>query len=88
MEKTFLTNTELFGSPLNCSMSEGITYCSAYAEDSVFGALFDGYSYRYTGSCIANPEYEPEDMRRAVLHALASSTASTSPFLAIMVLPL
>jgi len=30
IESTFLTTTELFGSPLNCSMSDGSTYCSAF----------------------------------------------------------
>ena len=30
LEQTFHTTTELFGSPLNCPMTEGITYCSAF----------------------------------------------------------
>ena len=30
IDSTFLTTTELFGSPLNCSMSDGSTYCSAF----------------------------------------------------------
>jgi hypothetical protein len=43
--------------------------------------------YIWTGSCIANPEYEPEDMLKVVLHALASSEAQDTPFLAVMILP-
>ena len=30
IESTFLTAPELFGSPFNCSMSDGITYYSAF----------------------------------------------------------
>ena len=33
MGRTFLTNTELFGSTLNCFMSGGISYYSAFPED-------------------------------------------------------
>ncbi len=47
----------------------------------------DAFSYRWTGSCIANPEYEPEDMLKAVLQALASSEAQDTPFLAVMIPP-
>ena len=67
-------------------MEPGIAYCSAFPEDSVFGALHNAHSYRWTGSCVANPEYDPEDMRTIVLHALASSTNTMSPFLALLVL--
>jgi hypothetical protein len=35
---------------------------------------------------IANPEYEPEDMLRANLHALASSEATEPPFLVALIL--
>ena len=68
-------------------MEPGITYCTAYLEDSAFGALHDAFSYRLTESCIANPEYDPDDMRKAILHALASSTDTTNPLLVVMVLP-
>ena len=68
-------------------MEPWITYCTAYQEDSAFGAIFDAFSYRLTGSCIANPEYDPGDMRKAILHALASSTDTTTPLLVVIVLP-
>jgi hypothetical protein len=68
-------------------MEPGITYCTAYPENSSFGALHDAFSYRLTGSCTANPEYDPGDMRKAILHALTSSTDTTTPFLVVMVLP-
>jgi hypothetical protein len=46
LERTFLTQTELFAIPLNCSMSQDITYCTAFREDTAFGAIHDSYSYR------------------------------------------
>jgi hypothetical protein len=87
MEQTFLATTELFGSPLNCPMIEGMTYCSTFPEDVNFGAILDSFLYRWTASCIANPEYEPEDMLKAVLQALTSSERIDAPFLVVMVLP-
>jgi len=68
-------------------MEPGITCFTAYLEDSSFRALHDSFSYRLTCSCTANPEYDPGDMSNAILHALASSTYTTTPFLVVMVLP-
>jgi len=68
-------------------MEPGITYCTAYPEDSAFGALNDVFSYRLIGSCIANQEYDPSDMRKTILHALASSTNASTSFFAVLVLP-
>jgi hypothetical protein len=87
LEQTFHTTTELFGSPLNCPMKEGMTYRSAFPEDTNVGAIINSFQYRWTASCIANPEYKPEDMLQAVLHVLASSEHTDDPFLAVMVLP-
>ena len=72
LECTFLTKTELFGSPLKCSMTSGITYCSAFPEVEISGAISDSFLFRWIGSYKANPEYEPVDMLKADLHALAS----------------
>ena len=68
-------------------MNPNVEYLTAFHEDANFGAHFDSFSYRLTGSYIANPEYETEDMRKAVLHALASSTISPSPLLVVLILP-
>jgi hypothetical protein len=68
-------------------MTKGMTYGSAFPEDVHFGAILNFFQYRWTASCIANPEYEPEDMLQAVLHALSSSEHADAPFLAVMVLP-
>ena len=64
-----------------------MTYCSAFQEDDNFWAIIDSFLYRWTHSCIANPEYEPEDMLKIVLHALASSEYTDTPFLIVMLLP-
>ena len=88
LERTFLSYRELFGRPLNCYMSGGISYCSAFPEDEIFGATTDSFRCRWTGSCIASPEYEPEDMLKAILHALASSKVQDTPFLVVSILPI
>jgi len=67
-------------------MSDGIAYCSAFPEDAVFGAIINSFQFRWTSSCIANPEYEPEDMLKAVMHALASSESSEIQILVVLIL--
>jgi hypothetical protein len=86
IERTFHTTTELFASPLNCSMEPIITYCSTFLEDYVFRVLHNAFKYTWTGSCAINPEYDPEDTRKSILSALASSTDTTTPFMTVLVL--
>ena len=62
IESTFLTTTKLFGSPLNCSMSINITFCSAFREDAIFEEILISFLFRLTRSCIANLEDEQDDM--------------------------
>ncbi len=50
-----------------------------------FGAFTDSFLYRWTGSCIANPEYELENMLKAIPHALASSESPNTPFLVVSI---
>ena len=80
------TTTELYASPLNFDMTTPATYFSALPADCDFGAIHDCHSYRWTGSCVANPEYIAEDMRKAVRHALESATYAP-PFLCLLILP-
>jgi hypothetical protein len=68
-------------------MIPGMTCCSAFREDDNFGAIIDSFLYRWTNSCIASPEYDPEDMLNTVLHALASSEHTDTPFLIVLILP-
>ena len=84
---TFDTSCELFTSPLNSSMNPNVNNCATPQDDTTFGAQDQVYSYRWTGSCLAVPEYEPANIRKAVLHTLASSTTTKSPILVVMILP-
>jgi len=68
-------------------MNPNVNYCDAPQEEATFGAQYQAYSYRWTGSCLAVPEHEPTEIRKTVLHALASSTATKSPLLVVMILP-
>jgi hypothetical protein len=68
-------------------MNPNVDYCTAFQDDASFGALYDAFSYRWTASCLANPEYEPSDMRKTILHALACATSFTNPFLVVLILP-
>ena len=76
---------EMFASPLNVNPTT-LSYFSAHARDSVFGATADAFSCRWVGAVEFNPEYTPSDMLRAVQHALACAR-QTAPFLAVGVLP-
>ncbi len=87
MHACFDTTYELFASPLNSSMNPNVDYCTTFQDNAIFGALFVAFSYRWTGSCIANPEYEPADMRKTILHALACTTSSANLFLVVLILP-
>ncbi len=64
-------------------MSDGITYCPDFPEDTISGAIRSSSYFLWTSSCIANPEYE--DMLEAVLHAVASSESSDTPFLVVII---
>jgi len=46
IQQTFLSSNKLYASPLNCSMMEGISYCTPFPEDYVFGAIHNSYNYR------------------------------------------
>jgi len=68
-------------------MPDGSTYCSPFPKNAVFGGIRNSFQFWWTISCIANPEYEPEDMLKAALHAFASSESNETPFLIVVILP-
>jgi len=68
-------------------MNPNVSYCAAPQEDATFCTQDQAYSYRWTDSCLAVPEHEPTNTRKAVLHALACSTATESPLLVVKILP-
>jgi hypothetical protein len=70
---------ERFASPLDCCL-ELSQYWSAHKRDRLFGAHFDAFSSRPSGSCYMNPEYDgEEDLYHALLCAIAATTAPDAP---------
>jgi hypothetical protein len=67
-------------------MDPNVDYCTTFQDDAIFGAIYEVVSYRWTALCLANPEYEPVDMRKTILPALACATLSTNPFLVVLIL--
>ena len=58
----------MFASPLNCS---GVCaqYFSNYKEDKIFGANGSAWEEEWKVSGVVNPEFEEEDMWKAVKNA-------------------
>ena len=63
------------------------SYFSKYDRDRIFGSRHNCFRHKLVGAIELNPEYEPEDMDKAVRWALASADQEYTPFLAIMVPP-
>jgi len=80
------TNKERFASPLNYNpgMRE---YWSCHERDRLFGAHHDAYSHQWTGLSVANPEYEPKDMEKAVAWAVHSARHNPAPTVTLFILP-
>ena len=77
---------ERFASPLN--YHPGMQrYWSCFERDQIFGALHDAYSHKWTGLSVANPEYDSQEMYKAVSWAVHSSQATDHPTLTAFVLP-
>jgi len=77
---------ERFASPLN-RCSDIPHYYTAHQADAAFGAKYDAYSTIWTGSSQANPEYEHEDMDKAVRWAVHCALQASLPTLTTFVLP-
>jgi ribonuclease HI len=86
LKSTFKVTKERFASPLNHN-PDFAEYWSAHEEDQKFGARWDAYSCLWTGYSVANPEYEDEDMDKAVMTALKSATLASTPTMTVLVLP-
>jgi hypothetical protein len=71
-------STECFASIFNAD-TRSATVITAHREDRAFGALFDAFAHRWSGSFYFNAEYNVEPMRDAVEHAIASVQAATDP---------
>jgi len=53
----------------------------------VFGANFNAYSSRWTGSSLAAPAFDVHAATKAVNWAIMSAEAATEPTLTLLVLP-
>ena len=65
---------ERFASPLNVK-ADTTVYWAAFARDKVFGAMHDAYSSRMLGSLEVNPEYESEELEKAMEFGIRSTYA-------------
>ena len=77
---------ERFACPLNFHR-DSQAYYSPFQEDAIFGALYNAFSCRWTGSSQAHPEYTPKAMQKAVRWAIGSATDSQTPCLTAFTLP-
>jgi ribonuclease HI len=79
-------NKERFASPLN--FHRGMQqYWSCHERDQLFGAEWDAFSCQWKGNSECNPEYEHQDMQKAVGWAVHSAQATRDPVLTMFVLP-
>jgi len=86
LQKGCGVDQEAFASPLN--FHPGMAgYFSKYDRDRVFGAKHNSLAHRLHGALEVNPEYEPEDVDKAMRWAITCAEQGEEPFLAIMVLP-
>jgi ribonuclease HI len=77
---------ERFASPLNFC-DDIPQHWSCHERDQVFAARWDSYSCQWRGMSQANPEYEHEEMSKAVKWALTSGQMTTHPVLTVFILP-
>ena len=81
-----MADTERFCSPMNAHplFRRRYTY---RRDDAAFGAEYDAYSVRFSGSWYMNPEYDAEELTRALRWAQASAATDPCPNFGIAVLP-
>ena len=81
--RTYDIKQERFASPLNFNPAIH-EYWSAFPEDELFGAHHDAYSTRMTACGYMNPEYEEDELEKALQWAVwASETDEPVCFVAV-----
>ena len=83
------TDSEMFASsPLNVHQNTRVYY-SKYDRDAVFDASGQAYQHtsNWTGRFEFNPEYEPEELERAMQWAARSAKDSRTPVFGVGVYP-
>ena len=77
---------ERFASPLNFNPKMQ-QYCSIHKRDQIFGAKWDTYKYRWTGSSVHNPEYEDPALNKNMATAIAAAQYTQAPVFGVHILP-
>ncbi len=82
----FTISEEVYSGPHNYNLKM-LDYRTAHERDQVFGATHDAYSKPLSGSSAANPEYEHDEMHKAMKWAVYSALRSKQPTLTLLLLP-
>ena len=86
----FGVDTEIFASPLNVHFGTKF-YGSAFDRDRLFGSVGSAWSRGWVnpagGSFEFNPEYESEDLKKAIKWAKTAAASTAAPVMAIGVYP-
>ena len=81
---------EIFASPLNVHF-DTVAYCSAFERDKLFGSLGSAWDYVWAGGghnvFEFNPEYESDDLKRALKWAVATAEGTDEPVVGMGVYP-
>jgi len=80
------STTERLASPLNVA-DHTATYWSLHERDQLFGAHWNAYNVKWTGSSVVVPELDSAAADQAVHWALKSAIATAEPTLSLLVLP-
>ena len=64
-----------------------VLYFSVYKRDALFGASLDAYSCHWRGASEANPEYDCDEMYKAVRWGICSAASTAEPVASVFVLP-
>ncbi|KAK3239766.1 hypothetical protein CYMTET_50334 [Cymbomonas tetramitiformis] len=81
LQQAFGLNTELFASPLNVHHNT-TNYYAKYDRDKVFGARGSAWTANWMklGAYQFNPEYTPQDLKKALDFAIAATTTQDPVF--------
>jgi hypothetical protein len=81
---------EIFASPLNVHF-DSVAYCSAFERDKLFGSLGSAWDFAWAGGGHRvfefNPEYEHDDLKRALKWAIVTAESTEEPVVGLGVYP-
>ena len=82
----FGINATLFDSPL--TVPPHSHYFSCFPRDTVFGARYDAFRYKWKGTTFGEPPFTAKHSNRAIVHAIASIRSTRRPAATILTLPI